>query len=140
MKGQSLLIQFVLFFLVGLTLFLSIGSFFRLQSDMFRESAAESSVKLINSYLSSLAIASVDTCKECDSVRMKVETEERFADYFIEVTLDDYGLEVSTVPRRKYFISPIHNLNETVNLSGRAPLVRAINLTYNRNKNKLEVK
>ncbi len=139
--GQSQVIQFVLFFLMGIAIFTTIGNYFRVQSELLRNDVSVYSVEMINSYLSSVAIASVDTCKECNIVENKIRISETTFGYFLEATLSSNGLTISTVPSKFEYTSSVNNLNESISfVSGSAPSVQPINLTYDRNQNKLEIR
>jgi len=140
-SGQSYIIQFVLFFLIGIGLFIGIGNFFRMQYALIREETADISIEMISGYLSSIVVASVDSCLQCGSVENSIRISDTTAGYFLEILLNDSGLVVSTVPPEKGHISTINNLKYSFDsLDGSAPSIQTINLTYNRNQNKLEVK
>jgi hypothetical protein len=136
MKGQSLIIQFLIFFLIGLSLFFSLSSFFKYQSELFKNDIISSSLSLANSYISSSIIAAVDTCKQCDYVNLKINLANLTAGYVIEVNLSS-GLNTSS--QYKYFNSPVHNLNSSLSLTGKSSSVQPITLTFIKNQNKLEV-
>lgn len=139
--GQSYIVQFVLFFLIGIGLFIGIGNFFRIQYELTRKDTANISIEMINGYLSSLVVASVDSCLQCGSVENNVRIGDTTAGYFLEIEVNRSGLAVSTAPPEKGYISTINNLNSSVNMiPGSAPSIQTINLTYDRNQNKLEVK
>jgi hypothetical protein len=136
-KSQSLIVQFVLFFLIGFSLFLAIGSLFRFRSDVIKNDVTSLELKLINSYVSSAVINSVDACKQCDEVTVELPIK-NIAGYSPVINLKN-GLNVSTV--NKYYFSSIHNLNETLNIQdskvyGAVP----ITLMYEKIKNNLVVK
>ena len=137
-KAQSVIIQFTLFFLIGLGLFIGVGSLFRMQTDIFRGDVAGASLKLSSSYLTSAAILSVG-CIECDVVESKLFISNATAGYFTEVSLSSDGIRTATSPASKEFASSMHNLNYTFQLEGQALSVQTINLTYERNQIKLEV-
>ena len=138
MKGQSLVVQFLIFFLIGFSLFLSVGSFFKYQSDLFRNDIISSSLALANSYVSSNVIAAVDSCKQCDYIRLSAAMSNLTAGYTIEIELTSLGLNTS-IPY-KYFSSPLHNLVSSFSFaSGKSSSAQTITLTFNRNQNKLEV-
>jgi len=142
-KGQTNVIQFVLFFLVGLAIFTAIGNFFRIQSDILRNDLSEYSVEMINGYLSSIIITSVDGCKGCDTVENTIELSDTVFGYFLEIDVDDDGLKVYTVPDSAEHTSSIHNLKESILIStplGAVSSIQPINLTYDRTQNKLEIK
>lgn len=140
-SGQSYIMQFILFFLIGIGLFIGIGNFFRIQYELIREDTADVSIEMINGYLSSLVVASVDSCIQCGTVEHIVKISDTTAGYFLEVLLNESGLVVSTVPSERGHVSSINNLNYSVDfVDGSAPSIQPINLTYDRNLNKLEVK
>ncbi len=140
-SGQSTVIQFILFILVGLAIFTSIGNLFRFQSDILRDEISNYSVEMVNSYLSSVVVASVDTCKKCDVVENKIKISDSFFSYYLEASLGDDGLTVSTHPEKYEYSSSINNLNESIDvLEGAAPSIQTINLTYDRTQNKLEIR
>lgn len=140
-SGQSYIMQFILFFLIGIGLFIGIGNFFRIQYELIREDTADVSIEMINGYLSSLVVASVDSCIQCGTVEHIVKISDTTAGYFLEVLLNESGLVVSTVPPERGHVSSINNLNYSVDfVDGSAPSIQPINLTYDRNLNKLEVK
>jgi hypothetical protein len=148
-KGQSLIIQFLLFFVIGLAMFVSIGNIFKLQSDIFREDVADQARKLINSYISSMAIAAHIACMECDnqnncgacSNNFLIELANTTANYFFEVNLSKSGLKILSYPGGMSYSSSMHNLNESIQtLSGSAPSVKPIILTSSKIQSILEVK
>ena len=140
-SGQSYIMQFILFFLIGIGLFIGIGNFFRIQYELIREDTADVSIEVINGYLSSLVVASVDSCIQCGTVEHRVKISDTTAGYFLKVLLNESGLVVSTVPPERGHVSSINNLNYSVDLvDSSAPSIQPINLTYDRNLNKLEVR
>jgi hypothetical protein len=141
-KGQSLIIQFVIFFLIGFSIFVSTGNVFRYQSDIFRDNNIDSGIKLANSYLSSLVISAVDTCKECDFMSITTKTQNTTAGYILDFELNkNYGLNVSIFQIKRYYTSTIHNIISSLSeCSGSSASTEPISLTFNRNQNKLEVK
>jgi len=138
-KAQSLIIQFVLFFMIGFSLFLFVGNFFKYQSDVFRSDITDLNLKLTNSYLSSFVVNSVDSCKQCDFVQTSIKLENTTVGYFFEAGLSSNGLSVSAMPGYKSFVSSVHNFNKSFSMAGKASSAQAINLTFSRTKNELEV-
>lgn len=136
-KSQTLVIQFILFFVIGLSLFLMIGNLFRFHSDVIRSDIEDLGVKLVNSYVSSAIITSVDSCKQCDEVSMQLAIK-NIGGYIPVIDLKN-GLNVSTI--EKYHFSSIHNLNETLDLQeSKVSGTKPITLMYERIKNKLVMK
>jgi len=136
-KAQSLIMQFILFFIIGFTLFITIGSFFKNQSDAFRIESTEYNIKLANSYLSSFAVGLIDTCKSCDYASIQINVENTTAGYFFLDNLNSQGLNVSTSWGGLQSVSSIHNLNYSTTLTGNSSSAKTIYLTYNRTKNEL---
>ena len=140
-KGQSMVAQFVIFFLIGIALFVAIGNFYKIQSEYLRENVLDLSVKMINSYIASTIVNSVEGCIECGSIQKNIELEKTYGGYFIEVGLNDSGLTVKTAPTAEERLSTINNLNEDLNIvEGLEASIKTINLTYTRNQNKLEIR
>jgi len=139
-KAQSLIVQFIIFFVMGFSLFVTVGTFFRVQSDAFRNDVANYTLGLTGSYFSSAIVNAIDTCKQCDYARYSLKIENATAGYFLEIGLNSKeGLNVRAVPGEKVFASYIYNFNESFNLSGLAASVKPISLTFSRTKNELGV-
>jgi hypothetical protein len=137
-KAQSVIIQFVLFFLMGFGIFVGVGMLFKTRSDIFQGDVATASLKLTSSYLTSTAIASMG-CLECDIVESKVTILNTSAGYFTEVILSNEGMETSTAPKFREYISSMHNLNETLQLDGSAPSIITISIVYDRPQDELNI-
>ena len=137
MKGQSLIVQFVMFFVIGFILFLSVGNFFRYQADRSASEIVSDSLRLANTYISSVSISLIDSCKKCDVVTYKIVLSNKTAGSFFEISLQK-ELNVST-PENKFFTSSIHNLNFSTSLSGSAASNKPISLTYKKGNNQLVV-
>jgi len=130
MKSQSLIVQFMLFFLIGLTVFLAISQLFKFYSDTMRREIVNSSLKLSNSFISSAIITAVDSCKECDIVKLSTKLE-KAAGYLVVASLEN-GLN-NSIATGDYFFSSIHNLNETLNIQpSKVSSLRPLTLTFNR--------
>jgi len=139
MKSQSVIVQFILFFVIGLGVFLSLGNLFKFQSEIVRKDVINNSVELTNSFLSSKIISVVDSCKQCDFVSLDIRLEKTVAGFFTEIDLSNKGLNTSIDGQSS--ISSIHNLNETIStMSGEASSVKAITLMFDRTNNNLMIK
>jgi len=138
-KGQSLVIQFILFFIIGFTIFLSISNFFRIQSDALSSDALSYGLELTNSYISSHALNLITTCKLCTAANITLRLANTTAGYYITADIDQAGLNTSTpYVAKKAYASSMHNINESVSIeSGRVSSARPITLTYGRTKNQL---
>jgi len=129
-KAQSLIMQFILFFIIGFTLFITIGSFFKSQSEAFRIESTQYNIKLANSYLSSLFVVLIDTCKSCDYASLQIKVENTTAGYYFLYNLNDQGLNVSTSWGGLQSSGSVHNLNYSTTFTGSSSSTKTIYLTY----------
>jgi hypothetical protein len=140
MKGQYLVVQFLLFFLIGLSIFLGVGNLFRYQADAFGASVADSYRKLLNSYISSAIIYGFSNCKQCDNVTITLRIKNETAEYFYEVYYTSSGLNIISQPGGKSALSSVHNFNSTLNSTGTYSVsVKPIVLTIDKTKNNLGI-
>jgi hypothetical protein len=136
-KAQSVVIQFLLFFLIGFALFISIGSFFKYQSDLFRQTIASSGLNLTSSYLTS-AIIAMNSCKQCDFVNLTLSVYNTTAGYPIIIMVVNSKLNISSLAG--FVESSSHNLlSYTLRARGSSSSSKPIILTFNKNNNILEV-
>lgn len=139
-KGQSQIIQFILFFMIGLALFLTIGGVFRGRLDFFAEDIADQNRKTINGYFSGLMVEELVSCKECDNVNLTTKLSNTTAGSFTQVGLNSTYLTTLSQPGAKQFSGKAHNL--LAYLSGAGGLAtsnRPIVLSYSKNQNILRV-
>jgi len=140
-KGQTVVVQFVLFFLIGFLIFISIGTFFRYQSDTFRQMIISSSMNLTSSYVSSVAVALVDSCRGCDFANVSITVQNTSAGYPIDVIFLGSAFETFVPTTSESLFTTIHNLLiDTLTASGSSSSVKTIILTLNRTNNNLMVK
>jgi len=126
--------------MIGFLIFISIGTFFRYQSDLFRERIISSNVNITNSYLSSLFITLVDSCKECDFVNVTIKTQNTSTGYPIDIDIKDSRLETSVEMLPRILATTVHNLLiHTVVSSGSSSSAKTIILTFNRTNYTLRV-
>ena len=139
--GQSQMIQFIIFFLVGMTIFIGVGNFFRIQSESLQSELSGKAFELVGNYFASAAVASVDACKQCGVVENDLRISSSIFGYYLRISSSSNGLSVSTAPPTNSYITSVNNLNATVTfVPGSAASIQPINLTYDRNQNTLDVK
>lgn len=134
-KGQSLIIQFVLFFLIGLSVFLIIGNFFKYQNDVFRDAISVSSLKAMNSYISSMAVLLSSGC-DSDFSSVTVSLGNTSLGRPFDVVLEKDMLVL--ISGNENYSSTIYNLLSTYDGSGVAKS-GTITITLNKMNNKLSV-
>ena len=139
-KGQSMVVQFTLFFLIGIGMFMTLGGFFRMQADNVRRSLINLSLEMVDSHISSIIVNFVGSCSNCEVIDGTIVLEKTYAGYFLNTILNESGIIIETAPRSRAFSSSINNLNESlVIVDNSVPSIKNINLTYTRNQNKLEI-
>lgn len=139
MKAVSLIVQFVLFFVIGLGFFLTAGNLFRYQSDLIKNEILASSSNLSVSSLSAASIRAVESCKSCDSVMLKFD-QKPIAGYNPTFQLSN-GIILKIEPEGKQVQSSMHSLSYSLSFgSGDVSSSKTINLTYDRTKNNLVIK
>lgn len=137
-KGQSLVIQFLLFFLIGFSIFISLGSFFKYQADIFRKEISSSTLNLTTSYLSSAIILIFDSCKGCDFVNFSLTIHNTSAGYPLLITTQNSMLNVSNFLGSS--VTNLHNLsNNPLKITGDSVPSKPIILTFNKTNNILKV-
>ena len=137
-KGQSLVIQFVLFFIIGFTMFLTIGNFFKFQSDDIRNDVGEFSTQLTSNYITSRIVRLVNSCKECNFGNLSFRIENTSAGYNTLITAGKKWILTDISPISKSTNSSVYNLLLSVDmLKGAVTSAEPVKITYNKTKNQL---
>jgi hypothetical protein len=136
MKGQSLIIQFILFFVIGLSIFAAIGSLFKFQAKLYQQQIADESRKQLANFFGSIIVYQ-NSC-QCNS-RYEVGFKNLTAGYITQFLLDDRGLIVIMIPGGKYYLFPLYNLGKSYEVGGAAYSTRPIKITFSKTQNKIEV-
>jgi hypothetical protein len=137
-KSQVSVFQFVLFFLLGLGIFIAIGNLFRLQLDILTTDILTQSLGLTNSFLGSAIIYSFVECNDC-KINITLLLPEKITHYYYKISFLNSGMNVSALDRPEYFFSLYHNLNYTIKFGGEAFSARPVILMFNGTNYKLEV-
>jgi hypothetical protein len=139
MKAASLIVQFVLFFTIGLGFFLLAGNLFRFQSGLIKQDILDAGSDLSINQISALSINAIDSCKSCDNVTIKID-QKSIAGYNPTYRLSN-GIILEIEPENKIAQSSMHNLHHSITSDpSEASSYKAITLTYDRTKNKLVIK
>jgi len=139
-KGQSQVIQFVLFFMIGLALFISISGTFRGRIDVFTDDIADQNRKTINSYFSALSVKELVSCKECDNINITTKISNTTAGAFTQVWLNTTHLVTITQPGAARYATTMHNLTRgLVDAGGLQISSKPIILSYNKTQNILRI-
>lgn len=139
-KGQSQIVQFIMFFMIGLALFLTIGNVFRGRLDLFTDEIADENRQMINKYFSALTIESLVSCKECDNFNITTKLSNTTAGSFTQIGLSNTNIVTVTLPGNRQYSSTAHNmLSELAAAGGLAISNKPIILSYSKNQNILRV-
>jgi hypothetical protein len=124
MKGQTVIIEFLLFFIISFSIFSTIGYFFYIQNQYFSEQIFEHESKTLNDLLI-IDILKVNECKSCSNLVIYEEIPNKIGGTFFLTKLDDLmGLNTTGAVRKPFsIISPIFNLNSTYSFSGQGQSV-----------------
>lgn len=137
MKAVSLIIQFILFFLIGLSIFISVGMLFSNQYILVKQDIAEERIKNVANYFASQIISFYISCIECDYATLTINPEDIQHPY--KIYLHDDNLTVSVLDMGKNYSIKLNNFNETLELSGEAISGRPVILTLEKSNNKLRI-
>jgi len=139
-KGQSQVIQFVLFFMIGLALFLSIGGVFRGRIDVFTDDIADQNRKTLNSHFSALIVKELAGCKGCDNINITTRLSNTTAGAFTQVLLNNTHLTTITQPGSERYWTTAHNLTRGLTAAGGIQISsKPIVLSYNKTQNILRI-
>ena len=112
-KGQSFIIEFILFFAISFSLFTIISYFFYSQNEFYKEKVGEYTVELVNDLITTDMIKGT-TCKACDEISISEEIPSQIGGFYYTVQSNDQGLNTTIYlvePEQEE--SPIFNLNST---------------------------
>ncbi len=137
-KGQSTIVQYVLFFAIGIGLFISLGNSFLSQYTTFSRDISSTNVMLANSFVTSQVVYLYDQCRQCQQITENLTLQN--VTRLFQLSLGGAGINVSAPLSRASYFSRVHNLNYTANFSsGTASLSRTINISINKDKNILGI-
>lgn len=140
MKAASLILQFVIFFTIGMGFFLMAGNLFRFQSDLIKQDIIDSASNLSVSEISASSITIVNSCKSCGNISVKLD-QKPIAGNTPTYRLSDGTINALTLeiePENKMAQSSMHGLNYSVITdTTEVSSSKTITLTYDRTKNNL---
>lgn len=118
MKGQSFIVEFILFFLISFSLFITISYHFHMQNIFLQERVGETSSGLINDLVSTDVLKGI-SCRGCDKARITEEIPSKIGGFFYKIQLNNQSVNTSLFSTRSFSVQNlIFNLNATYRLSG----------------------
>jgi len=112
-KGQSFIIEFILFFMISFSLFITISVFFYNQNTFFEKRVGNKTSELVNNIVSTDIIKGVN-CKSCNKVLITESIPSKLGGFFYKIQFNNNGLNMTLISL-EYFSeqTPVFNLNET---------------------------
>jgi hypothetical protein len=113
MKGQSFVVELILFFIISFSLFTTISYLFHSQNIFYQERVGETTSDLINDLVSTDILKGV-SCRGCYEVIITEEIPSRIGGFFYKIQLNNQGLNTILFSTRTFSRqNPIFNLNTT---------------------------
>jgi hypothetical protein len=124
MKGQSVILEFITFFLISFTIFSLVGFFFYMQSKYFSGEVFEYEARVMNDVIA-IDMLKASECKACSRMSIWEELPRKMGDSFFTVNVSTAaGVNTTSIGDEPFSVaSPIFNLNETYTFSGQADSV-----------------
>lgn len=116
-KGQSFIIEFILFFMISFSLFTIISYYFYSQNEFYKEKVGEYTAELVNDLIVTDMIKGT-TCKACDEVSISEEIPSQIGGFYYTLQLKNQRLNMTIYQVEPlYEETPIFNLNSTYTLT-----------------------
>jgi hypothetical protein len=139
-KGQSQIIQFMMFFIIGLAIFIVVSNVFNDRLDFYGKDVADANRKLLNTHFSALVVQAMVSCKECDEFSSTTKIGNVTAGSVTEVGVNDEELAVISQPQGTEFSGGAHNMLEGLVAAGGSALsTQPIMISYSKTQNILRV-
>ena len=141
MKGQSIIIEFILFFFISFSLFTAISYLFYSQNIYFEKTISESNTEIINDLISTNIINAVN-CKACDTLLITQDVPSKIGGSFYKVQLYERGINTTLMSLKPFFRTmSVFNLNETYTFLGSEALSdnKIVRIKINNIEKKIEV-
>jgi hypothetical protein len=110
-KGQSFIIEFILFFMISFSLFTIISYFYYSQNEFYKEKVGEYTSGLVNDLIVTDILIGAN-CKACDEVSISEEIPSQIGGFYYTVQLKDQGLNTTI-----YLVEPFSKENPMFNLN-----------------------
>jgi len=112
-KGQSFIIEFIMFFTISFSLFITISLIFHNQNKFFEERLGEKTSELVNDIVSTDIINGVN-CKSCERVIITENLPPKIGGFSYTIRLDNNGLNLTLFSLEQFSEQTlVFNLNET---------------------------
>jgi hypothetical protein len=117
-KGQSFIVEFVIFFMISFSLFAGISYLFYSQNIYYKKRIGSATSDLVNDLILTHTIEAIN-CKACDEATITEDIPSRIGGIFYVIHLDNSAINTTLMTEKASFReTPIFNLNETLFFSG----------------------
>ncbi len=141
MKGQTIIVEFVLFFLISFSLFITISFIFYNQNVNLNQKVGSSLLDSINNIVATNVIKGAG-CRGCDNITIKEHVPSKLGGFFYTSSLNKQNLNNTLLSEKSISkTSAIFNMNETYNQTGNAKSEsKIVEITINNIEKKISVK
>ncbi len=117
-KLQSVIVQFIIFFLVCVGVLVTFSNLFHIQLRITQKDILRENLKLITEESSQAMVYASITCKQCDYARITIFPPKKISNVHYKVETSSRGLETTSFSSRfnESWVSPVFNLNYTLSL------------------------
>ena len=116
-KGQSFIIEFILFFMISFSLFTVISYYFYNQNEYYKEKVGTYTAKLVNDLITTNIIEGT-TCKSCSEVSISEDIPSQIGGFYYTVDLSNQELNTTIYLTKPTFEEmSIFNLNSTYSVN-----------------------
>ena len=143
MKSQSQIIQFVLFFLISISIFSLISSYLFSFSQSFQDRLLSSFREMLASHISGYIVYSFVNCNYCNYSILKFNIPYQVFDNYHEIQASNNQVYLKSVPNQKQVLVSTHNINSTLSSivgsysTGYSPSI--VTISFNKTENKLKI-
>jgi hypothetical protein len=122
-KGQSFIVEFILFFAISFSLFTTISYYFYNQNIFFKERIGKTTTDLVNDIVTTDIITGTN-CKSCNEVLITQDLPSQIGGSFYRVQISNKGLNTTLYAEEAFFKQTlIFNLNETYTIPGTSEFI-----------------
>lgn len=139
MKSQVQVVQFVLFFIIGLSVFSSVYSFLVSHTNFVQDYMSTNYRELVSEFLSTATVEVVTSCKKCNVTSFKLSIPAKIVESNYEINLKNMYIRDLFYEKRTNI--NLHNLNYTYLLEDKNITVPSYPITFyfNKTENRIRI-
>jgi hypothetical protein len=137
MKGQNLVFEQVMLFLIGVLIFIICYSIFSSYQSSYTVAGTDNQLKQVSSYLSLAVIRLSESPNNTATLYLEVPKDIGGEVYRMKLTKE--GINVTLLSSGKNILSTLAGINQTINLSGSSVVSTAGAVTLYKNSNNIRL-